>query len=149
MCESVLSLNSKIPLKVANIYEAHAVKNLGIRLGRIISDLWKVRLERTSCAATPVCCLHRLSRPCPAGPLDIEGGITEQRLLELAGSGPERRGPQREERTLCMGRESAGAIAESLHSGDIIYRTQRDLVSNSHQSNLKARLNSVKVFLSK
>ena len=77
------------------------------------------------------------------------GGITEQRLLELAGSGPERRGPQREERTLCMGRESAGAIAESLHSGDIIYRTQRDLVSNSHQSNLKARLNRVKVFLSK
>ena len=77
------------------------------------------------------------------------GGITEQRLLELAGSGPERRGPQREERTLCMGRESAGAIAESLHSGEIIYRTQRDLVSNSHQSNLKARLNRVKVFLSK
>ena len=77
------------------------------------------------------------------------GGITEQRLLELTGSGPERRGPQREERTLCMGRESAGAIAETLHSGDITYRTQRDLVSNSHQSNLKARLNGVKVFLSK
>ena len=77
------------------------------------------------------------------------GGITEQRLLELAGGRPERRGWQREQRTLHMGREAAGAIAETLHSGDVIYRTQRDLVSNSHQSNLKARLNSVKVFLSK
>ena len=142
----MLSLNSKIPLKVANIYEAHAVKNLGIRLGRITSDLWKVRLERTS---YPSLLSTQTAQAMSSRPPGCGGGITEQRLLELAGSGPERRGPQREERTLCMGRESAGAIAESLHSGDIIYRTQRDLVSNSHQSNLKARLNSVKVFLSK
>ena len=33
-----------------------------------------------------------------------------------------------------MGREAAGAIAETLLSGDITYRTQRDLVSNSHWS---------------
>ena len=66
---------------------------------------------------------------CPPG---CQGEIAEQRLLELAGSGAERRGRQREERTLHMGRESAGAIAETLHSGDVIYRTQRDLVSNSH-----------------
>ena len=31
-----------------------------------------------------------------------------------------------------LSRESAGAIAETCHSADIIYSTQRDLVSNSH-----------------
>ena len=70
-------------------------------------------------------------------------------MLELAGGRPERRGPQSEQRTLDMGREAAGAIADTLLSGDIIYRTQRDLVSTCNQSNLNARLTRVKVFLSK
>lgn len=72
-----------------------------------------IDMEETSCAAAPVCCLHRLPRACPAGPLDVEG-IAEQRLLELAGGRPERRGgrgrrePQMRE-NLSLQRESAGA----------------------------------------
>ena len=125
------------------------MKNLGIRPGRISSDLWELRHGRDELCSYPSVLSTQTAQATSSRPPGCGGGITEQRLLELAGGRPERRGRQREQRTLHMGREAAGAIAETLHSGDVIYRTQRDLVSNSHQSNLKARLNSVKVFLSK
>ena len=129
---SPLPLASKIPLKQAKVYEAQAVKNLGIRPGRISSDLWEMKHGRDELCSCPSLLSTQTAQATSSCPPGCQGGIAEQRLLELAGSGAERRGRQREERTLHVGRESAGAIAETLHSGDIIYRTQRDLVSKSH-----------------
>ena len=129
---SPLPLASKISLKPAKIYEPQAVRKLGIRPGRIGSDLWELRHGRDElCSCPSLLSIQTAQAPssCPPG---CQGRIAEQRLLELAGGRPERRGRQREERTLHMGREAAGATVETLHSGDIIYRTQRDLVSNSH-----------------
>ena len=117
---------------MAKIYEVQAVKKLGIRPGRISSDLWELRHGRDELCSCPSLLSTQTAQAMSGQPPGCGGGITEQRLLELAGGRPERRGQQREERTLHMGREAAGAIAETLHSGDIIYRTQRDLVSNSH-----------------
>ena len=99
-----LPLASKICLKLAKIYEVQAVKNLGIRPGKISSDLWELRYGRDELCS----CLSFLStqtaQAMSSQPPGCGGGITEQRLLELAGGRPERRGRQREERTLHMGR---------------------------------------------
>ena len=43
----------KIPLKQPQIYEAQAVKNLGIRPGRISSDLWELRHGRDELCSCP------------------------------------------------------------------------------------------------
>ena len=129
---SPLPLASKICLKPAKIYEAQAVKKLGIRPGRIGSDLWELRHGRDELCSCPSLLSTQTAQAMSSCPPGCQGGIAEQRLLELAGGRPERRGRQREERTLYVDREAAGAIVETLHSGDTIYRTQRDLVSNSH-----------------
>ena len=79
------------------------------------AETWKRRAMQLPSLLSTQTAQATSSRPPGCG-----GGITEQRLLELAGGRPERRGRQREQRTLHMGREAAGAIAETLHSGDII-----------------------------
>ena len=117
---SSLPLASKICLKPAKIYEPQAVKNLGIRPGRISSDVWELRHGRDELCSCPSVLSTQTAQAMSSRPPGCGVGITEQRLLELAGGRPERRGPQREERTLHMSREAAGAIAETLHSGDII-----------------------------
>ena len=114
------------------MYEAQAVKKLAIRPGRISGDLWELRHGRDKLCSCPSLLSTQTAQAMSSCPPGCRGGIAEQRLLELAGGRPERRGRQREERTLHMGREAAGAIAETLLSGDVTYRTQRDLVSNSH-----------------
>jgi hypothetical protein len=96
---SALPLASKILLKAPKIYEAQAVIKVGIRPGRISSDLWELRHLRDELCSFPSLLSIQTAQAMSSQLPGCRGGITEQRLLELAGSAPERRGWQREDRT--------------------------------------------------
>ena len=67
-------LASKIPLKPAKIYEAQAVKKLGIRPGRISSDLWELRHGRNKLCSCPSLLSTQTAKGMSCRPLDVEGG---------------------------------------------------------------------------